>query len=397
MPTITAAATPDECAAWLTENLPEAYAATASAAALEHGFDGAALFKLSEDDLSSKLGIVKFGTKRKLSLLLKETERATAGAPQAGASSAASSSASAAKDEPGADGAEDPTVDKGALDKAACDAQLQDECYALGLVKWVGGQLNTLLTAHDNAAWASSAVRQARLQNLQTLRAECELPGVSIVVVGNTGAGKSTLLNALLDETRVLPTNGMRACTASLIEMRHEATEPATQPLYRGEVEFLSRAEWEKELPDLLDDLTPTDGPSAGRVAISEVQPDNPAYDSWCRVYAVYGDVFKHSRERSDERGPDGKALYKNPTLAAMQAKLAGTRNITHALGTVKQVSAADAGDFRRQLETYMDSKSELVTCTRGCPLGPFGRTNCVCGSYWPIVKQVRACGVCTA
>ena len=173
--------------------------------------------------------------------------------------------------------------------------------------------------------------------------------------------------------------------------------DPATQPLYRAEVEFLSRAEWEKELPNLLDDLTPTDGPNAGRVAISEVQPDNPAYDSWCRVYAVYGDVFKHSRERSDERGPDGKALYKNPTLAAMQAKLAGTRNITHALGTVKQVSAADAGAFRRQLETYMDSKSELVTCTRGCPLGPFGRTSCVCGSYWPIVKQVRVWGVCTA
>ena len=208
--------------------------------------------------------------------------------------------------------------------------------------------------------------------------------------MGNTGAGKSTLLNALLDETRVLPTNGMRACTASLIEMRHEASDPATQPLYRAEVEFLSRAEWEKELPNLLDDLTPTDGPNAGRVAISEVQPDNPAYDSWCRVYAVYGDVFKHSRERSDERGPDGKALYKNPTLAAMQVKLAGTRNITHALGTVKQVSAADAGAFRRQLETYMDSKSELVTCTRGCPLGPFGRTNCTCGSYWPIVKQAR-------
>ena len=61
MPPLTAAATPDECAAWLTENLPEAYAATASAAAREHGFDGAALFKLSEDDLGSKLGIVKIG------------------------------------------------------------------------------------------------------------------------------------------------------------------------------------------------------------------------------------------------------------------------------------------------------------------------------------------------
>ena len=31
-------------------------------------------------------------------------------------------------------------------------------------------------------------------------------------------------------------------------------------------VEFLTQAEWDKELPDLLDDLTPSDGPNAGRV-----------------------------------------------------------------------------------------------------------------------------------
>ena len=32
-------------------------------------------------------------------------------------------------------------------------------------------------------------------------------------------------------------------------------------------VEFLTQAEWDKELPDLLDDLTPSDGPNAGRAS----------------------------------------------------------------------------------------------------------------------------------
>lgn len=38
----------------------------------------------------------------------------------------------------------------------------------------------------------------------------------------------------------------MRACTAALIELRHEESEKAA-PEYRGEVEFLSQAEWDKE------------------------------------------------------------------------------------------------------------------------------------------------------
>ena len=38
---------------------------------------------------------------------------------------------------------------------------------------------------------------------------------------GTTGAGKSSMLNALLGEENILPTNGMRACTASVIEISH--------------------------------------------------------------------------------------------------------------------------------------------------------------------------------
>ncbi|KAH8045915.1 hypothetical protein JL722_13967 [Aureococcus anophagefferens] len=71
---------------------------------------------------------------------------------------------------------------------------------------------------------------------------------MSCVVCGTTGAGKSTLLNALLGESEVLPTNGMRACTAVLIELRYldDAASPGDGSTYVGEAEFLTRAEWDK-------------------------------------------------------------------------------------------------------------------------------------------------------
>ena len=40
--------------------------------------------------------------------------------------------------------------------------------------------------------------------------------------------------------------SGMRACTAALIELRHNERDAG--PKYRGEAHFLSQAEWEGEL-----------------------------------------------------------------------------------------------------------------------------------------------------
>lgn len=71
---------------------------------------------------------------------------------------------------------------------------------------------------------------------VKQLERRCTLPGMSVVVVGNTGAGKSTLLNALIGERSALPTNGMRACTAVLAELSWGEEDG-----YVGEVEFLSR------------------------------------------------------------------------------------------------------------------------------------------------------------
>lgn len=62
------------------------------------------------------------------------------------------------------------------------------------------------------------------------------LPDTIIAVVGDTGAGKSSLLNALLDHFDILPTSGMQACTAAVVEINSNMKDD----LYRAEIEFLS-------------------------------------------------------------------------------------------------------------------------------------------------------------
>ena len=100
------------------------------------------------------------------------------------------------------------------------------------------------------------------------------------VVVGNTGAGKSTMLNSLLGERSVLPTNGMRACTAALVELSFlPPSEQHGDEPYAGEVEFISEEEWEKELDYLFADLVQQDGR-----AILHVPEDSNNYGSWCKV-----------------------------------------------------------------------------------------------------------------
>ena len=62
------------------------------------------------------------------------------------------------------------------------------------------------------------------------------LPQTVIAVVGDTGIGKSSLLNALLDESSLLPTSGMRACTAVVVEVSHNRRSAN----YEADITFLS-------------------------------------------------------------------------------------------------------------------------------------------------------------
>ena len=175
---------------------------------------------------------------------------------------------------------------------------------------------------------------------------------MSVVVVGNTGAGKSTLINSLLGEANVLPTNGMRACTAVLIHMsypkpekegdaptrqRHhhgsgggaaaaaaaayslygpaahadpQSTPASSTHVYNGAVSFVSKKEWELELGDLMDDLTQQDG----KAILSVADPKARNYTSWCKVYAVYGDAFTKSRIKIEVKDGPNRCASKNTT-----------------------------------------------------------------------------------
>jgi hypothetical protein len=394
-------ATPTETRAWLCEALPELFSSDDFVCAL----DGAGLLALDEVSAGTVLKLTKFGHRRKLTMALGPSRDALSSPPPgssstagssaaagpssagpsaaagsssagpsaaAGSSSASSSAAGSSSAGAGSSSTAPLLVDEeeaageegGCVDPQAAERQLHAEAHALGNVSWVVEKLRPLLSASRHAAWASDAVRADKLRELDKLRGKCELPGVSIVVVGNTGAGKSTLLNALLGETNVLPTNGMRACTACLINLAFDDTEGRKDaPNYRGEVGFLTQAEWARELDDLLDDITASDGPNAGRVSLS-VREDSPSYGSWCKLFAVYGEHFTHSRERTDEFVGE-RRVYKDPTLESLKAKLVRATSITGALGSTHRVTAEAPRDFRKSLERCAENHGSHGTSAR--------------------------------
>ena len=143
-----------------------------------------------------------------------------------------------------------------ALDSKLVDAQLNSEATCVGSLSWSARKMLELLRSEQH--WAPPALRDARLAELSKLSQKCVLPGMSVVVVGTTGAGKSTLLNALLGEKDILPTNGMRACTAALIELSYNSIDQGER--YLAEVEFISKEEWAQEEEALFEDLTQQDG-----------------------------------------------------------------------------------------------------------------------------------------
>ena len=94
--------------------------------------------------------------------------------------------------------------------------------------------------------------------------------------------GKSSLLNALLDESSVLPTSGSRGCTAAVVELAFngalleapevdEAKVPV--PVYYGEVEFMKKDDWDKELKLLCKECVTDKGQLYTKKPNEKVQP----------------------------------------------------------------------------------------------------------------------------
>jgi hypothetical protein len=201
-------------------------------------------------------------------------------------------------------------------------------------------------------------------------------PTVNFVVLGNTGAGKSTLLNAMLGEVQVLPTNCMRACTATVIELGLLKSTTAGV-VYSAEVEFLTRAEFAAEIDELLV-LANYDsaaakaranggrGPGVAAAAKEDEMLERARKDALEKLKSIFGSRFE---------------LVKPNTPAA--ADLAGSSD-----GSREHIDGEDGGGGKvvfheataegmgERLAKYVDSANDTSD-----------------GGYWPLIKRVAMHG----
>ncbi|KAI0456489.1 hypothetical protein F5B21DRAFT_467908 [Xylaria acuta] len=180
-------------------------------------------------------------------------------------------------------------------------------------------------------------------------------------VVGNTGAGKSSVINALLDEERLLPTNCLRACTASPTEISFNYSDDP-QELYRAEIEFISTEEWVRELQVLFSDLLDR----SGQVSREATKTDTDAGIAYAKVRAVYP---QKTRDMIAQANP--KNLANEPAVSGI-------------LGTTKVLKEETAKQLYLRMQHYVDSKEKST--------GPVGQKKRVESpmEYWPLIKVVR-------
>ncbi|PSN67808.1 hypothetical protein BS50DRAFT_550852 [Corynespora cassiicola Philippines] len=222
-----------------------------------------------------------------------------------------------------------------------------------------------LKAAFTSRAESTEPIRDATLmiEALDKLIAQDYRKPTVIGVFGNTGAGKSSVINALLDEDRLVPTNCMRACTSVVTEISwNNSTDPARK--YRAEIEFISSADWEKELGILFKDLLDEEG----RVCRESAFADHHAGIAWAKFHAAYPDKTKESL---------GKCSI---------AQLMREQSVMQVLDTVKEINKADAARFYTALQNYVDSKEKATGKTKsGRPKSKGPQME-----FWPLIKVVK-------
>ncbi|KAG8740113.1 hypothetical protein FRC10_004742 [Ceratobasidium sp. 414] len=175
-----------------------------------------------------------------------------------------------------------------------------------------------------------------------------ELPHTMIALCGATGAGKSSLLNAILDDN-IVPTSGMRACTAVVTEIGYH-----DKSTIAAEIEFLALSEWKAELAILLGDAADKDGKPKRR---SEPRKD-------LTISAVYPLLTAECMTRMT---PD-EIIAAHPDIQGV-------------LGSTHKIESQNSEAFALEIAQYVDSKDRKRNKDTDKPADP---------ALWPLIRLVR-------
>ncbi|KAK3245140.1 hypothetical protein CYMTET_45273 [Cymbomonas tetramitiformis] len=194
---------------------------------------------------------------------------------------------------------------------------------------------------------------------VKQIKAKMDSGATIIGVVGTTGAGKSTLVNTLLKERALLPTNGMRACTAAVIQMRHHDLS-----VYKAAITFLSVQEWKKQVVGLLKDLEVSDENGVPQIELRNYEDSNSKSDhavAQSKLEAVLGQkTLRHLFNQC------------NRTLT-VDAVLSVQNRVTSYMKQTAPTVIQDhcSKQFANKLQGYVDSTGDSTQL-----------------QTWPVVKQ---------
>ncbi|KAI0396243.1 hypothetical protein F5Y17DRAFT_420083 [Xylariaceae sp. FL0594] len=224
---------------------------------------------------------------------------------------------------------------------------------AVPVAKQFLSQLRTVLSDCPKDAAVESWIKA-----IDDLEENSQRPRTVIGVVGITGAGKNSLINALLDEERLLPTNCLRACTASPIEISFNHSDDPEE-LYRAEIEFISAEAWTRDLQYMFSDLLD----ASGKISREASSLEGDAGVAYQKIKAVYPQKTKDMLAR------------------ASPEELAQEPAVRRVLGTRKLLKAGTAKNLYSRLQQYVDSKEKLSAG---------GIRKDATMEYWPLMKVIR-------